>query len=205
MRSLEPILGHYYNKHETRNPILRMFVNFYKKNFQTIIHELSFDSVVEIGSGEGYIISYLLEVARPRLLVASDIDMRIMSVGSWSGVFAQRIVCKGEHLPLLNMFFDLVLACEVLEHVETPREVVREIARVSKNWFFVTVPYEPYWRILNLLRGKYIDAFGNTPGHLVHFSVDGIVDLLSENFSIHLLKIVFPWIFVLCKNRGNSP
>lgn len=199
MHGSKTILGHYYNKHETRNPILRVFVNSYKRNFRTIIGELTFDSVVEIGSGEGYIISYLLEVAKPRLVVASDIDIGIMCQGSWRGVLAEKLVCKGEHLPILNRFFDLVLACEVLEHVESPREIVREIARVSKKWVFVTVPYEPYWRILNIMRGKYIGDFGNTPGHLGHFSVEGIVNLLSESFSIYLLRIVFPWIFVLCE------
>lgn len=204
MNNSKTIVGNYFNKYETNNPVLRLFVNSYKKNFYKFIGKIAFNSVIEIGSGEGYIISYTLEVSKPRLVVASDIDVKLMYHSSWQGSIVKRLVCKGERLPIPNKVFDLVLACEVLEHVETPREIVREMARVSKRWAIVTVPYEPYWRILNIIRGKYIHDFGNTPGHLGHFTVRGIVNLLSEYLLISSVRIVFPWIFILCLTRDGN-
>ena len=122
-----------------------------------------------------------------------------MKVDSWRGVTENRLVCMGELLPVPSKLFDLVLACEVLEHVKTPSGIVREMARISRRWVFVTVPFEPYWRLLNILRGKYISRLGNTPGHVRHFSIKGIVNLLSMYLSISSIRIVFPWIFVLCQ------
>jgi ubiquinone/menaquinone biosynthesis C-methylase UbiE len=197
--TLQTITGHYFNKHEVKNPLLRLFVNSYKRNFCNTISELSFDSVMEIGSGEGYIITYLIETVEPKLVIASDIDLRLMKRYSWKGVIENRVVCRGELLPVPSKSFDLVLACEVLEHVKTPSEIVREMARISKEWVFVTVPLEPYWRLLNILRGKYISRLGNTPGHVRHFSIKGIVNLLSIYLSISNVRVVFPWIFVLCQ------
>ena len=65
----------------------------------------------------------------------------------------------------------------------------------------ISVPREPIWRFLNLLRGKYIKDLGNTPGHLQHWSSDKFVDLVSNYFEIIEVKKPFPWTMLLCKAK----
>jgi len=63
------------------------------------------------------------------------------------------------------------------------------------------VPREPIWRILNMARGKYWRALGNTPGHLQHWSRSGILGLLAEHFEIVEVRTPLPWTMVLCRAR----
>jgi len=61
---------------------------------------------------------------------------------------------------------DLVIACEVLEHLDAPDQALSELQRVCRGQALVSVPNEPLWRMLNVARGKYWRSPGNTPGHL---------------------------------------
>ena len=64
----------------------------------------------------------------------------------------------------------MATAIEVLEHVPDPEATVAEMARVARRWLLVSVPREPLWRGLNMARGAYWRALGNTPGHVNHWS-----------------------------------
>jgi hypothetical protein len=44
------------------------------------------------------------------------------------------------------------------------------MARCAERHLLVSVPREPLWRMLNMARGAYWPALGNTPGHLNHWS-----------------------------------
>ncbi|TVR53946.1 MAG: class I SAM-dependent methyltransferase [Puniceicoccaceae bacterium] len=65
---------------------------------------------------------------------------------------------------------DLVVCCEVLEHLEEPDRGLQALARLEARQVILSVPREPLWRFLNCCRGKYLRSLGNTPGHLNHWS-----------------------------------
>ncbi len=58
----------------------------------------------------------------------------------------------------------------MLEHVPDPEHTLSEMARCAQRHLLVSVPREPLWRMLNMARGAYWSALGNTPGHLNHWS-----------------------------------
>ncbi len=93
--------------------------------------------------------------------------------------------------------FDLATAIEVLEHVPDPATTLAEMARVARRYLLVSVPREPLWRMLNLARGAYVGALGNTPGHLNHWSRGGFRSLLTRYGSVHELRSPFPWTMAL--------
>ena len=64
----------------------------------------------------------------------------------------------------------LIVCCEVLEHHEKPRDALGALALIAQPYCLLSVPREPLWRTLNMVRGKYWRGFGNTPGHLQHWS-----------------------------------
>ena len=101
-------------------------------------------------------------------------------------------------------FFDLVICCEVLEHLNNPIKAVKEINRVLKPGAraVVSVPREPVWRILNMFRFKYLSDFGNTPGHLNHWSKDRFVNFLKSNgLIVEKVLLPFPWIMCLISSK----
>ena len=98
----------------------------------------------------------------------------------------------------------MLICCEVLEHVTDPEQGIRIISECTDDYFIVSVPHEPIWRILNMLRGKYLKHFGNTPGHINHWTKHGFVRLVSKYGNIISINTPLPWIMVLAeKKKGN--
>src|SRR3546814_19916610 len=48
---------------------------------------------------------------------------------------------------------DLVVCCEVMEHLEDPTAALDVLAKLSKHFLILSVPREPLWRFLNMARG----------------------------------------------------
>jgi hypothetical protein len=61
------------------------------------------------------------------------------------------------------------------------------------------VPNEPLWRVLNVMRGKYLGSLGNTPGHVNHWSSGRFRSFLERRFQIVELHKPLPWTMALCK------
>jgi 2-polyprenyl-3-methyl-5-hydroxy-6-metoxy-1,4-benzoquinol methylase len=98
--------------------------------------------------------------------------------------------------------FDMVAAIEVLEHVPDPEATVAEMARVARSRLLASVPREPLWRALNVARGAYLRDFGNTPGHVNHWSKRTFVSLLSRYGTVEEARSPFPWTMALVRLDG---
>ena len=98
---------------------------------------------------------------------------------------------------------DLIFVLEVLEHLEDPQKALEEIKRVTKEYAIVGVPREPIWRMLNMVRFKYLKDLGNTPGHIQHWSTLSFKKLLKNNgFKIVKVKQPLPWSIILIKKEN---
>ena len=96
-----------------------------------------------------------------------------------------------------NYSADLVVSCEVLEHLEYPEAGLQALQRVVSQHLIISVPQEPLWRILNMARGRYL-WFANTPGHIQHWSKRGFIRLVSRYFDIIESRSPVPWTMLLC-------
>lgn len=99
-------------------------------------------------------------------------------------------------LPLPDQSVDAATAFEVLEHLEDPAQALREMRRVSRGPVVVTVPYEPFFRMGNVARGKYLTRLGNTPGHINHWNVTALRRLASSALPAPRVERAFPWLMV---------
>jgi len=198
------ITGHYFNKHQSGNPLVQMPVNRYRRTLQRLVIDLPVRSALEIGSGEGHILSYIHEVRPDIHIVGSDITFEIVQLGRTRAKTARWCVARAERLPFQDNSFELVVACEVLEHLTTPRRALTELQRLSTGYCIVSVPNEPLWRVLNIARGKYLHEWGNTPGHIQHWSRGGITRLIEGYFDVTRVASALPWTFVLARKREPS-
>ncbi len=97
---------------------------------------------------------------------------------------------------------DMVFLLEVLEHLDYPDVALKEISRVVKpgGYLILGVPREPLWRTLNMARLKYLKDFGNTTGHLNHWSKRSLIKHVSENFhDVVEVRSPLPWTLVLAR------
>ena len=74
---------------------------------------------------------------------------------------------------------------------------------MCSRYCVISVPWEPWWRVLNMARGKYLRAWGNTPGHLNHWSRGGILRQVEAEFQVKQVQLTVPWVFVLAEKRES--
>lgn len=159
-------------------------------------------TVLEIGVGEGF------STQRIRAMLPSDVSLEASEFDHDLARLAQQrnpnVHVSHESIYQLNRetaSFNLVICLEVLEHLTDPSAALKELARVSRRYVLVSVPREPLWRALNLLRGKYIRHLGNTPGHIQHWSVRDFCRLVQPSFHVLEVRKPLPWTILLLQKR----
>ncbi len=99
-------------------------------------------SILDVGCGDGRIIESLSSSYR-----AVGVDYAFSSI-----VRVQAMGVQGSSgmLPFRNKSFDLVLCCEVLEHMEDKLflDTIKELIRVSRQHVLISVPYKENLRRL---------------------------------------------------------
>lgn len=197
--------GNVYDKYATANPIARHLVKGFLKTLDELTARIPFDSLLEVGCGEGEVLRHLT-TANPDVVQATgcDVDPGIVAEARQNNPQADLLVASVERLPFPDASFDLVVAAEVLEHVADPYQALREIARVSRRYALLSVPREPLWRGLNMLRGSYLDDLGNTPGHIQHWSSGAFVATVSTAMVVREVRKPVPWTMLLAEKRFEN-
>lgn len=189
--------GNTYDKYATKNPIERRLVATFFRRFESLLPVTAPATVLEVGVGEGQVSRRV--AARYPGTLAVGLDLPDAELASrWDAIDGRGVFGDAGRLPFPDEAFDLVLAIEVLEHVPDPDAAIAELARVAKPGAtaILSVPAEPLWRGLNLLRGKYVRDLGNTPGHLQHWSPKAFTRLVSGTFEISSVSRPVPWTMV---------
>lgn len=199
------IAGNYEDKYHTKNPISKLLVKNFIKNFDNYLTQINKPRMIaELGAGEGYLTGIISSHFPQAKIIASDVSINIFSIAGENTTagnvhFEQQDIRR---LSYKDNIFDLVVCCEVLEHVANPKKALKEIHRVGKGLFILSVPDEPLWRILNMARGRYWYNFGNTPGHINHWTKNDFVRALAGGgFDIIQVLQPPPWIMVLAGKK----
>jgi ubiquinone/menaquinone biosynthesis C-methylase UbiE len=190
--------GNTYDKYSSRNPVVKRLMRGFERNMFDLLDIAQPKSVVDVGCGEG-ILTEQWARRTPGRVVGIDLDDPKLR-DQWERHSLPNLEFQtglGDNLPYGDREFDAASAMEVLEHVPDPEAVLAEMARVAARWVIVSVPREPLWRALNMARGAYLGQFGNTPGHLNHWSKRSFAQLLRRYGEIRELRSPFPWTMAL--------
>ncbi len=195
------VTGNTYDKYGSSNPLVRRMMAGFESALQELFRRADPRSLLDVGCGEGVLAQRLAQQIEPRRVVGIDLEEESIQTG-WAAHSApnlQYIVMRAENLPFADGEFDLACAIEVLEHVPDPEHTLAEMARCAERHLLVSVPREPLWRMMNMARGAYWGALGNTPGHLNHWSQRSFVKLLSRYGTVVEVRAPFPWTMLLVR------
>jgi len=204
--------GNLEDKYNTKNPVSKIlvqgFLRSYKHSLNEIKKEHKIKTICEVGVGEGELLKIASQVFPKAKIYATDLSRNQINEAK-DNLKKLKVIYSVQNAHKLDKYknnqFDLVICCEVLEHLDYPEKGLLELNRISKGVLLVSVPNEPIWRILNLARGKYIRRFGNTPGHFNHWTIIGFRRFIRRHFSIKLSLFPFPWqMKVLTKKQETS-
>jgi 2-polyprenyl-3-methyl-5-hydroxy-6-metoxy-1,4-benzoquinol methylase len=198
------VIGTSNNKYGSKNPLAKRML----AGFDNTICDLAAKSdpkfIFEAGCGEGHIVKLLLQKTQARIL-ATDFS-RIIVEEARATVRSDRVrfeVANVMEVQPLDERPDLVVCCEVMEHLEEPSKALSALAAMRGELYLFSVPREPIWRILNMARGAYLSDFGNSPGHLQHWSRRGFIRFLKEEFDLVEVRSPLPWTAILCRLRNG--
>jgi 2-polyprenyl-3-methyl-5-hydroxy-6-metoxy-1,4-benzoquinol methylase len=196
------VTGNTYDKYGSSNPVVRRLMATFQRTLGELFERVDPASVLDVGCGEA-ILTHQWAIARPATrVVGFDLEDPVIQ-REWEqrtcANLEYRILRAQEAFPFAEGEFALASAIEVLEHVPDPEHTVAEMARVASGHLLVSVPREPLWRGLNMARGAYLKDFGNTPGHLNHWSKRSFVALLSKHGEVVEARSPFPWTMLLVR------
>jgi ubiquinone/menaquinone biosynthesis C-methylase UbiE len=165
----------------------------YRSRLLACVAPLAPRRVLDVGCGEGLLTGWL--AAQLPDAEFHGLEAREDAVADFRRRNPDFEIHRGDlyDLPFQDDAFDLVLALEVLEHLDRPDAAVAEMRRVSSRSVTVTVPFEPWFRLGNLARGRYVSRLGSTPGHLNTWGPIGFRRLMRRDLPRGRWFELFPW------------
>jgi 2-polyprenyl-3-methyl-5-hydroxy-6-metoxy-1,4-benzoquinol methylase len=189
------------DKYQSGNWIAQKMVDNFMKSILQTVQQAGSNDVHEVGCGEGHILGIL---AKNNFVVRGcDISEESLAVA--------KVEAAKRHfdIPLtIKSIYELnpdqdaantVLCCEVLEHLTEPEEGLKKLLSITRKDLIISVPNEPVWHILNMARGKYLSALGNTPGHYQHWSKKQFIQFVEKQANIVSIKTPLPWTLIHCR------
>ena len=181
------VVGNAYDKYGSQNPLVRWIMQGFSTALSDYVALVQPRSIHELGCGEGF---WVLEwISQGIVARGSDFSEQVIDIARMNAVARGAPPSLFSVQSIYNVQpnrdgADLIVCCEVLEHLEDPHKGLSALQRIVDRHVIISVPQEPLWRILNIVRGKYIGSLGNTPGHIQHWSPKEFVKLVGRYFEI---------------------
>lgn len=198
------VVGNTYDKYGSTNPIVRWLMQGFESAVTELVDKVKPVSIHEVGCGEGYwTLKWLEQGIDAR---GSDFSSTVIELAQANALNRKLPVetfhvCSIYDLNPQKDAAQLVVCCEVLEHLEYPEAALQTLQAIANPYLIISVPREPLWSVMNMVRGKYLRHWGNTPGHIQRWSKQQFVALVSRYFEVIEVRLSIPWTMLLCRRR----
>lgn len=197
----EIVVGNAYKKYASRNPLVRLIIRRFLRTFDVFVAKADHASIHEIGCGEGFLT--LCWKQQGKNVRGSDYSEKVIRIAKENavvqGVTPSVFESRSVNDITIEDAADLLVCCEVLEHRGNPSEALKVLQSLAPKFVFFRVLRESLWRIINVMRRKYIGAWGNSPGHIQHWSRKEFLNLLQSFFLLSRSERLFhgQWFFAV--------
>ncbi len=187
-------------KYTNKNPIHRYLLEHFFDVVADEIRNLPSDHILEFGCGEGLFLEKLKQrgIEFKSLL---GIDLRAEALEHAASLhpdyrFRKIDILEWDYEP---KSFDLVIASQVLEHLPNPNPVLKRLALLSRKHLLLTVPWEPWFRLVNLLRGRDLCRLGNHPEHVNLWGFTNFKRFVEKYALVTTARVAFPFTVVTAR------
>jgi len=188
-------------KHSSGNPLMKYLNEKLKTDILLALKKYNPKTILDVGCGEGFITSKLAKKFKEAKILGIDIEQEYIDYAKFFNAYnnVEYEINSIDTLPKIK--YDLIVATEVLEHLENPKDAIEKLKAVSETSgiVLITIPNEPYFRLGNLCALKYIKNLGNTPGHLHNWTKGQISNLLKMMKLDFEIKTSTFWNIIIIK------
>ena len=198
----ESAAGQDARKYATSNPIVIWLIERWLSRLRDLVPDNG-SPMIDVGVGEGLALERSGVATGRRVL---GIDYRLDKLAAAAGRLPSLSGVRADAgmLPVRTASAPLVTSIEVLEHLVTPDAAVAELARVCSDACVVSVPWEPWFRLGNLARGKNLAGWGNDPEHVQQFTPARLQAALGVHFRSVKVHRCFPWLIGVASDPVRS-
>jgi len=183
------------------------------KRVRKILSQVNFRkmTVLDVAGGTGYIGQTIKEMGGTYINIDISIGMLSLARKKLSSIMGNHLLVLSDvhKIPLQENKVDIALVSEVLEHVENPRKVLREVSRVLKpNGTIIVTNPNPFWAPIQFLAEKVKYKAPEGP-HKYIYHKELMRNIEKEGFSIFAVDIDFMpsdggvWRLLESKLRGT--
>jgi SAM-dependent methyltransferase len=187
----EAAAGQDAKKYGTSNPVVQKLLARWMSRLNGVVGRVD-GTVVDVGVGEGLSLERIIPEGSKAVGLEYRIDKAAAAMRRLDGLAAA--VADAGMLPVADQCADLVTCIELLEHLTPFEPAVSELARITRGRLVVSVPWEPWFRLGNMGRGKNVKRLGNDPEHVQFFTPARLRRALEREFSEVTVTRAFPWL-----------
>jgi 2-polyprenyl-3-methyl-5-hydroxy-6-metoxy-1,4-benzoquinol methylase len=197
------------SKYQCAHPFAVARINNFFENLIGLVTIAKPSHILSIGCGEGFDTKGIYEKGDIDVVYSCGVDLNYEALRMAKELLApfhfDAIQGNIYDLPFELRRFDIVLCLEVMEHLEYPDRVLRELSQRFDGHCVFSVPNEPLYRLTRLLlMRKNIRQLGDHPEHVNHWSKNGFVQLIRRYLVIDQVVAPFPWTMVLCHRKDGA-
>jgi 2-polyprenyl-3-methyl-5-hydroxy-6-metoxy-1,4-benzoquinol methylase len=195
------------DKYTSKNPIANKLLNNFFVKIADLLHLVDNKTVktmTECGCGKGQVTQFIANNIALDKINAFDISAEDLEISTADN--------KKDYINFYQKSIydiaddekaDLVVCCEVLEHLHEPDVALKKMSALNAQYYLFSVPNEPIWRILNFIRGKYMSDWGNTPDHRNHWSTKKFQKFVNQHLDVIETRKPLPWTMILAKPKHS--
>lgn len=191
---------------DAQNPIVRRLMDRLFNRVRQQLGPLRPQTYLDAGCGEGHALHELRELLPNAQVTGFDLNPDAVAFCQAQHPEATFTVESIYDLPYADGQFDVVVCMEVLEHLETPQIALHELARVCGGDLILSVPFEPWFQLGNLARGKYREGWGNHPEHIQHWGLRSFRRFVERETKLVDISVheAWPWIVAHARTRHGN-
>ena len=139
-------IGNAYDKYGSSNLIVKRLMSGFENALNNLVQKSGPTSIHEVGCGEGYwVMKWLHQGLDAR---GCDFSKKVIELAKAnavaSGLNDTAFSCRSIYdLEPSRDSADLIVCCEVLEHLEDPRSALKSLQLITSNHIIISVPSEP--------------------------------------------------------------
>lgn len=177
--------GAYHSSNHHKYTVDNRLYQWHLRQFLNCLYDMldgtSPRTVLDAGCGEGFVADFIKR--QDADLHITGVDLSEEAIRYARERFGEQArFCTGDlyDLPFPDNSFDTVLCSEVLEHLEAPGQAAGELGRVARNYVVITVPLEPYFKLLNDLGQRM--GLSPDPGHVNFWTKEDFQAFIERHY-----------------------